>query len=43
MSYVDCCPWAKFTHKADNHEQDKEAYLCRWDSQLTAPPIRFVN
>jgi hypothetical protein len=44
MSYMDCCPWAKFTHKVKAHKQDKEAYLCRWDSPLIAPSlIRSVD
>jgi hypothetical protein len=39
-----CCPWARFTHKADKHKQDKEAYLCLWNSRDTAPwLIRFVD
>jgi hypothetical protein len=39
-------PVARFTHKADKHKQEKEAYLCRWDSDsLLAASwlIRFVN
>jgi hypothetical protein len=39
-----CCPWGKFTHKADKHKQDKEAYLCQWNSVHTTPwLIRFVD
>ena len=27
MSYVDCCSWARFTHKADKHESDERSVL----------------
>jgi hypothetical protein len=37
VEYVDCYPWAMFTHKLISRMKRKKTYLCRWVSPLIAP------